>query len=162
MVDLSNSDFKEFCECLNRHNVEYVVVGGYAVAFYGAPRYTGDFDTFVRPARENLQKALNAIAEFGFGDATREVTPEQWLERRSILIMGAPPNRIDVLVDIDGVSFDEAREGAIQATYGGAPVQYIGYQALLRNKAAAGRTKDAFDVEALTSGRTADADSDQE
>jgi hypothetical protein len=146
-------DFEAFCACLNRHHVEYLIVGSEAVAVHGAPRYSQDFDAFVRATRENAKRLVAALEDFGFGDPARQLDVDGWLARGQALELGRPPNQIHVLTTISGVTFDEALEDHVSATYGTVPVRYIGIKALLRNKLAAARPKDLADVAALQAGR---------
>ena len=85
-------DFSEFCSLLNAHRVEFVIVGAYALAFHGAPRYTGDIDFLVRPTEENGKRVLDAIAAFGF--PTTPVTPQDIVIGRKVIQMGVPPVQI--------------------------------------------------------------------
>lgn len=71
-------DFEAFCACLNRRRVEYVIVGSEAVAVHGAPRYSQDFDAFVRATRENASRILAALEEFGFGEPVRQLDEDRW------------------------------------------------------------------------------------
>lgn len=148
-------DFEDFLACLNKHGVQFLIVGSEAVAVYGAPRFSADFDTFVAPVVDNLQRALAAIAEFGFSEAAQAIDVQTWLTQQRTLEMGRPPNLIHVLVSITGVDFEEAQRAATNGTYGRAHVRFIGLDALLKNKRAAGRPKDLADVAALE--RAADA-----
>jgi len=146
-------DFEAFCDCLNRHQVEYVIVGSEAVAVHGAPRYSQDFDTFIRATRENADRLVAALEAFGFEAPARQLDVETWLGRGQALELGRPPNQIHVLTRISGVTFDEALADHVPAAYGTVPVRYIGRDALIRNKLAAARPKDLADVAALHTGR---------
>lgn len=146
-------DFEAFCECLNQHGVEYVIVGSEAVAVHGVPRYSQDFDTFIRATGDNAQRLIRALHAFGFGAPASAIDVAMWLDRGQTLELGRPPNQIHVLTRITGVTFDEALEGHVTASYGTAPVRYIGLDALIRNKLAAGRPKDLADVAALQAHR---------
>lgn len=88
-------DFKELLELFNVHNVEYVIVGGYALAFHGAPRYTGDIDLLIKPDQENAQKVLNALKDFGF--ATLDLASNDFSSPEKIVQFGIPPVRIDII-----------------------------------------------------------------
>ena len=142
-------DFEAFCACLNRHEVDYVIIGSEAVAVHGAPRYSQDFDTLIRGTSENAERLLVALEEFGFGAPAKAIDVEAWLGKAQTLELGRPPNQIHVLTSITGVTFDEALADHVAATYGATPVRYIGLEALLRNKRAAARPKDLADVAAL-------------
>ena len=142
-----SKDFKEFLACLNGMNVEYVLVGGYAVAFHGAPRYTGDIDIFVRPTRENGTRVIEAMKEFGY--LPPEVIESDFEKTTTVIQMGVPPFRIDVITGIDGVTWEEALLDRVSAKYGDVNVHYIGFDALVRNKSASGRPKDIMDLDNL-------------
>lgn len=140
-------DFSEFCSLLNAHRVEFVIVGAYALAFHGAPRYTGDIDFLVRPTEDTGQRLLDAIAAFGF--PTAPVTPHDIVIGRKVIQMGVPPVQIHVMSAIDGVTWDEVWAGREQGRLGDLDVQFIGQAEFLKNKKAAGREKDLADIDAL-------------
>ena len=141
------TDLREFIELLNSHKVEYVVVGGHAVAYHGHPRFTGDIDFFVRATSDNAEKLLAALEAFGFGNVGLDVHALTAPER--IIQLGVPPNRIDVLTSISGVSFDRAWTTRAPAELDGIPVAFLGRAALIENKRASGRAKDLADVAEL-------------
>src|SRR5947209_5120332 len=103
--DMLTSDFREFAELLNSNEVEYLVVGGYALAAYGHPRYTGDLDFWIGSEAANADRVLAALAQFGFGDLG--VTKEDLTTPNRVIQLGYPPGRIDLLTSIDGVQFAE-------------------------------------------------------
>ena len=140
-------DFKEFLELLNDHKVKYLIVGGYALAFHGAPRLTGDIDILIKPDDENAIGILNALNEFGFGSVG--LKKEDFLFPDKVTQLGNPPVRIDIITSISGVSWDEAYKGRIEGMYGNVTVNYIGLNHLIQNKRATGRKKDMADLEAL-------------
>jgi hypothetical protein len=141
------ADLREFIVLLNSHNVEYVVVGGHAVAFHGHPRFTGDIDFLIRATPENVSRVLAVLDAFGFGNL--RIVEQDLLERGRILQLGQPPNRIDVLTSISGVDFDSAWEQRVQTLMDDQPVALLGWNELIRNKRAAGRQKDLADLEKL-------------
>jgi len=141
------SDFKELLECLNAHGVDYVVVGGYALAFHGAPRATGDIDLFVKPDLDNAARVLAALADFGF--TSLDLQPDELVAPDQIIQLGVPPVRADILTSLSGVSWDEAWASREEGAIGGVPVQFIGRQSFIANKRATGRLKDLADIEAL-------------
>ncbi|MFB3890649.1 MAG: hypothetical protein ACE15C_01355 [Phycisphaerae bacterium] len=145
-MDISE-DFRELCELLNSQGAEYVIVGGYAVGFHGAPRFTADIDFFVRPTEQNYTRIVAALEAFGFGSVG--LTLDEFLLPGRIIQIGVEPNRVDLITSITGVSWEEADRGKVAGQYGGVPVFYIGRQELLKNKAASARKKDLADVEAL-------------
>ncbi len=140
-------DLREFVELLNSHDVRYMIVGGYAVAFHGHPRMTGDIDFFLEPSEQNAAKILRLLTEFGFGGlgltATDFLTPE------FVIQLGYPPNRIDLLSSISGSSFEEAWADRVVAEVDGVTAIFAGRATLLANKAATGRPKDLADIAAL-------------
>ena len=140
-------DFKELFELFNDHNVEYLVVGGYAVAFHGAPRYTGDIDLYVRPTEENARKITASLNEFGFGDVG--LNESDFCVADQVIQLGYAPIRIDLITSIDGVSWDQANATAVGGSYDDIPIQFIGIDELIANKRATGRQKDLADLEAL-------------
>lgn len=140
-------DWREFIELLNSTGVEYVVVGGHAVGYHGYPRYTGDMDFFVRPDHENAARIVSALVQFGFEGAAE--LKSTFIEPDKVVQLGRPPNRIDLLTGISGVSFDEAVESSVTISMDDVPVPVIGRAALLRNKRASGRTKDRADAEEI-------------
>lgn len=137
-------DVRDFIASLTSHRVEYVIVGGHAVAFHGHPRFTGDIDFFVRPSEENLHRVEDAIAAFGF-----EEVRETGVKPGRVLQLGRVPNRIDVLTEVTGLAFDEAWSSRVPALLDGLPVAFVSREALVQNKRAAGRPKDLADLEVL-------------
>ena len=141
------ADLREFIVLLNSHKVEYILVGGHAVAYHGHPRFTGDIDFLIRTTPSNVQRVLDVLAAFGFGSLG--ISERDLLKPRHIVQLGHPPNRIDILTSISGVDFDTAWETRVQTTMDDQPVPLIGWEELLRNKRAAGRKKDLADLEKL-------------
>jgi hypothetical protein len=143
-------DFKELLELLNEQRVKYVIVGGYAVAFNGAPRYTGDIDILVKPDKANAARILKALKAFGF--ASLKLT-ESDLNKPDITIQfGIAPIRIDIITSISGVTWEKAFKGRKKGKYGNVPVSYLGRKELIENKKATGRPKDLADIDALDQG----------
>ena len=140
-------DFRELLALFNAHHVEYLIVGGYALAFHGAPRFTGDLDIFVKPDAANAQRILTALEAFGF--ASVGLTLSDFERPDQVVQLGVPPVRIDLITSITGVSWDEAWAGKIAGRYGDIPVSYIGRAQFIANKRATGRTKDVADLEVL-------------
>jgi hypothetical protein len=140
-------DFDEFCALLTARAVEFVVVGAHALAFHGAPRFTGDLDILVRPTAENGARVLSAITEFGF--PTPSLTPAEIVEGTKLIEMGVAPVQIHVMSQIDGVTWDEVWATRDVGDFGSGTVAFIGREAFLQNKRAAGRPKDLADVDAL-------------
>ncbi len=140
-------DFKEFLRLLNCHNADYLVIGGFAVGFHGYPRSTSDIDIWISKTPENVIRVVAAIREFGFD--TPNLTPELFLQQRKIVRMGHPPVRIEVMNEIDGVTFDECRADRVKTEFDGIPVNIIGLTDLRRNKTASARPKDLDDLQQL-------------
>jgi len=140
-------DLREFIELLNSHRVEYLVVGGHAVAFHGYPRYTGDIDFLVRPSEENASRLVAVIERFGLAEADN--LKPTLMQREKIVQIGRPPNRIDILTSASGIDFEEAWERASSGSLDGLPVRFPDLGSLLKNKRASGRAKDLADVEEL-------------
>lgn len=140
-------DFKELLELFNRHNVEYIIVGSYALAFHGAPRFTGDIDIFVHSSSENAQRILAALTDFGFGSLN--LTDSDFQKPGSIVQLGYPPVRIDLMTSITGVTWEEADQGKEAGRYGNTAVFFLGKKQYIANKQACGRKKDLADLEAL-------------
>jgi len=141
------TDFKELLELFNAHGVDYLIVGGYALAFHGAPRYTGDIDLLVEPVPENARRVIAALTEFGFGSVG--LTAADLEQPEQVIQLGMPPVRVDIITSVTGVSWAKAWEGKEPGRYGGLPVYYLGRDQLLTNKRATGRAKDLADIEAL-------------
>jgi hypothetical protein len=110
-----NKDLREFIELLNLNEVEYLVVGAFAVAFHGFPRYTGDLDLLVRPTGENADRVLRTLSQFGFGNAGIKAADFQ--SPGMVIQLGVQPNRIDLLTAISGVGFDEAWKPASKPSW---------------------------------------------
>jgi hypothetical protein len=143
-------DFDEFIGSLTAHGVEFVVVGAYALAFHGAPRFTGDLDILVRPALENAARVLEALEAFGF--PVTELSPEAITDRRRMLQLGVPPVQIHLMSAISGVEWDEVWSDRVEGVLGRNTVHFLGRETFLRNKRAAGRPKDLADIDALEPG----------
>ncbi|MCK5328095.1 MAG: hypothetical protein KAR36_05780 [Candidatus Latescibacteria bacterium] len=140
-------DFRDLLALFNAHQVEYMIVGGYALAFHGAPRYTGDIDIFVGATSENARRILTALDEFGFGSLG--LTVEDFESPDNVVQLGVPPVRIDLITSITGVSWEDALSDCVDGKYGELPVKYIGLDRFISNKRATGRKKDLSDLEAL-------------
>lgn len=141
-------DFDEFIGSLIAHEVEFLIVGAYALAFHGAPRYTGDIDILIRPTLDNARRALAAISAFGFPIST--LMPGDLIDSRRMLEMGVEPVQIHIMSSITGVGWDDAWAGRAVGLCGRHEVSFIGRDAFVRNKRAAGRPKDLADIDALT------------
>jgi len=146
-MDRVPTDFKELLECFNAHGVEYLVVGGYALAFHGAPRATGDIDLLVKPDLTNAGRVLAALGDFGF--ASLNLEPHELAVPDQVVQLGVPPVRVDIITSLSGVAWQEAWDSKQEGTIAGVPVLFIGRDAYIANKRAAGRLKDLADIEAL-------------
>jgi hypothetical protein len=140
-------DFKEFFQSFNRHEVEYLLVGGYAVGYHGYPRATIDIDVWVASSPENARRVVAALEDFGFGGEV--LSEELFLEGDQVVRMGLPPMRIEILTSISGVDFQDAYDQRIEDVLDGVPVKLISLQHLKANKIAAARAKDLADLEEL-------------
>jgi hypothetical protein len=143
-------DLREFVASLNSNEVEYVIVGAFALAFHGFPRYTGDLDILIRRSPENAERLIKALAAFGFGSAG--LAAADFLERDRVIQLGVVPNRIDLLTTITGVEFEQVWGDRVPSELDGLPVSFIDKASLIQNKKATGRTQDKADLEALGAG----------
>ena len=143
----ASADFKELLALFNAHKVEYVVVGGFALAVHGAPRFTGDLDLLVHPTPENAHRVVAALGAFGFGSIG--LTVADFEKPDQVVQLGVPPVRVDLITSISGVTWEAVETGAVAGDFGGQPVRYIGRDALVANKRATGRPRDLADLEAL-------------
>ncbi len=141
-------DFQDFLRLLNANAIRYLVIGGYAVAYHGYVRYTGDLDIFVELSTENAEKLVRAVRAFGF--ALPRVKRALFLRRGKIIRLGHEPMRLEIVNEIDGVSFDECFRRRRVAKLGDLRVNFIALPELLKNKRAARRPQDLADVEVLT------------
>lgn len=142
-----SKDFKEFAELLNSNGVEYLIVGGYALAAYGHPRYTGDLDFWVGTDPGNAKRLLQALSQFGFGSLGISLadltTPE------NVIQLGFPPRRIDLLTSIDGVEFVDSFQRKMDVVMDGLTLHFISLGDFKVNKRATGRLQDRADLESL-------------
>jgi predicted nucleotidyltransferase len=140
-------DFKELLQLLNSKRIDYLVVGGYAVALYGYPRATGDLDIWVAISKNNAQKTVEALKKFGFN--IPELKEDIFLEKGKNIRMGNPPLRIEILTSIDGVEFEECFKKRNIVKIDNVDVNFISLEDLIRNKKVSGRHKDLDDLENL-------------
>lgn len=150
-----STDTRVFIGLLHRHGVRYVIVGGEAVIFHGYARYTGDVDFLYERTDANARALYAALLEFWEGDVPGIASPSELLEDAIVVQFGRPPNRIDLLSSIDGVSFEEAWNTRVDAEMDSGkgetpvPVFILGLSSLLKNKAATARAKDFDDLRYL-------------
>ncbi|HTD99419.1 MAG TPA: nucleotidyltransferase [Mucilaginibacter sp.] len=142
-----DQDFEDFVVLLNKHSVDYMIVGGYALAFHGKPRHTGDLDIWIDVSEENALKMLNVINDFGMASLGMEKF--DFLKKGIITQIGYPPLRIDILNEIDGVNFKDAYPNKLIIDVDGLLVNYIGLDDLIKNKQASGRHQDISDINEL-------------
>jgi predicted nucleotidyltransferase len=140
-------DFEELLRLLEEHAIEYMIVGGYAVAYHGFPRFTKDIDLFFSLTKENAIRLREALVAFGFRE--EDLPVEAFTTTGNVLTFGTVPTRVDLMNEIDGVTYDEARPNAVRGKYGNVEVTFIGLADLVKNKKATPRTKDKGDVEEL-------------
>ena len=143
-------DSREFIACLRSNKVEFLIVGALAVSWHGFPRYSGDIDLFVRADQENALRLMAALEQFGFGSLG--IAVDDLSAENRVIQLGVEPNRIDLMTSISGITFEEAWRSRVPAELDGIEVDFIGRDALIRNKRAAGRSKDLIDVDELTRG----------
>jgi hypothetical protein len=142
-----NQDFKEFLQSLNANDVHYLIVGGYAVALHGYPRYTKDIDIWVESSPDNARKIVQALDDFGF--ASLGLKESDFLEPDMIIQLGYPPNRIDLIISLAGVNFETCYTSRVVVEIEGVSVNFIDLENLKRNKKTVGRTQDLADIENL-------------
>ena len=142
-----DQEFAQFVELLELHGVKFAIIGGYAVISHGYPRYTGDIDFFVEKSQENARKLVKVIYEF-YGHQPH-ITEECFLDSDRMSQFGDPPYRIDILVDVPGLVFEEVYPNCISGKIAGKEAPIINLKDLIKSKQAAGRRKDLGDLEAL-------------
>ena len=141
------SDFKEFLKLLNASKVEYLLIGGYAVGYYGYPRATADLDIWVAANTANADRVVAALKQFGFDSA--DLSPGLFLKEWQIVRMGLPPVRIELATTISGVDFKDCFAHRVVAELDGVQTNLIGLNHLKMNKKASGRHQDIADLEHL-------------
>ncbi len=142
-----SKDLQEFIRLLNSERIEYLIVGAWAVAFHGRPRYTGDLDIFLRRDAANADRMVRVIQAFGFG--ATGIAREDFLRENYVIQLGIEPNRIDLLTGISGVEFEIAWQRGVRGRIADVEVQFIDRDMLLQNKRAADRDKDLGDIRLL-------------
>lgn len=140
-------DFKEFIELLNKNNVRYIIIGGYAVVYHGYVRSTNDIDIWIDIRKDNIKKVIKALDAFGFSSLNiteADFSPNQ------IIQLGCPPNRIDLITTPAGIDFETCYESGEQVIIDNITIKFIDLENLIKAKKASGRTRDLADVEELT------------
>ena len=140
-------DLREFVELLNAHDVHFVIVGAFALAYHGHARYTSDIDLFIETSNENAERILRAVRDFGFDDIG--LTQEDLTHKDQVVQLGVAPNRIDLLTVLNGVSFQDAWASREIGEIGDLKVPFISRALLKQNKLATGRSQDLVDAEHL-------------
>jgi len=141
-----NPHYKELLQLLNEFDVEYLIVGGFAVMKYGEPRYTKDLDVWVDNSPENSAHVVAALRKFGAPIEHDQITAETFSNKRIVYQIGVAPIRIDILTELTGVAFSQAWKSRVSSTFFGIPVNFISLDDLIANKQALGRTSDANDL----------------
>ncbi len=142
-----DQDFKEFVEYCIQREVQFLIIGSYALAAHGHPRFTKDLDVWIRIDPQNSQHLLEALSDFDFGSL--DLKTEDFLKSDSVVQLGYPPKRIDILTSIDGVSFDDCYPHRVITEIDGILIPFIDAENLKKNKRSTGRTQDLADAEAL-------------
>ena len=142
-----SQDFKEFVQLLIETKAEYWIVGGYAGGLHGHPRYTGDLAIWLSPSEENALKILSCVNQFGF--SSYGLTVSDFTKEGNVVQLGYPPLRIDLLTNIDGVTFDECYKNKKEVEIDELIVNFISCKDLIKNKKATGRLRDLDDLENL-------------
>jgi len=143
-----NSDFSDLLRIFNDHNVRYMVIGGYAVVQYAEPRFTKDLDVLISTDTTNAEAVFNALHEFGA--PLSGLTPKDFAEEGFFFQMGVPPVRVDVLMGIPGIQFEECWNRRTETDFDGLKVIFISKQDLIVSKRAAGRPQDLIDADLLS------------
>ncbi|MBT4266618.1 MAG: hypothetical protein HOD85_20660 [Deltaproteobacteria bacterium] len=152
-----SKDFEDFIRFLNQHEVKYLIVGGYSVAFHGYPRYTRDIDLLIAVDPENAAKMVRVIENFGF--ASLQLQDSDFLEQEMIIQIGMEPNRVDIICGVEGFPFEKYYEKRQEFLNGDLVLNFVDKEGLVILKKLAGRTKDMADLEELGLLRTNDNDS---
>ena len=142
-----NPDFREFIQLLNENNVQYLIVGGYAVAYHGHPRYTKDIDLWIWTDPENAKMVVKTLADFGFGSLG--LKEDDFLETDTIVQLGYAPNRIDLIMGLPGVEFGECYGKRAETEIDGVKLPFMDLENLKKSKKASGRPQDLADIESL-------------
>ncbi len=142
-----NQDFKEFIELLNKNSVKYLVVGGYALAFHGYPRYTKDIDFWVWVNRANAKNIIKTLEDFGF--SSLDLNEDDFLSPGYVVQLGQPPARIDLLTSVTGLEFEACYESREHIEVQGSVIELIDLDSFKKNKKAVGRHQDLADLENL-------------
>lgn len=140
-------DFREFVQSLNDNDVRFLIVGGYAVAFHGHPRYTKDLDIWIWVDEQNAENVVKALDQFGF--SSLQLKPADFLDANMVVQLGYPPNRIDLIMGLAGVEFDSCYHARVEEKVEDVILPFIDIENLKKNKQASGRHQDLADLENL-------------
>jgi hypothetical protein len=143
----ASPDFVDLLKNFNAHGVRYVVVGAYALAHHGHPRYTGDLDVLVATGEANADRVVRALAHFGFSGP--DIARSDFVEPGFVVRLGRPPGQIDLLTKLEGVEWENIEANRSDGSIGEVPVPFIGRAQLIQAKRSSGRTQDQADIEAL-------------
>ena len=146
-MELTNI-FEDFIKRLNAAQAQYIIAGGFAVAIYGYPRYTGDIDIWINPNPENAKKVLRAIKEIGFSED--DVNMEDLTTPDVLIQLGYPPNRIDISTGLEGVQFAGCWSRKALMPFGDQMANFISLEDLKTNKKATARQQDLLDLQNLS------------
>jgi hypothetical protein len=141
-------EFKEFIALLNAEKVDYLLIGGWALALHGHPRYTGDMDIWIRPTLENAEAMIRVLRQFGF--SSKKFDPEAFIKEENIFRFGFPPMQVDIINTIPGVDFASCYENRLVVEAESVPINVIGLDDFKKNKIASGRPKDITDADSVT------------
>jgi predicted nucleotidyltransferase len=142
-----NKDLREFIGLLNEKSVKYLIIGGYAVAFHGYPRYTKDIDIWVWLNEDNAKKVIETIRDFGM--TSMHIVVEDLLNKETVIQLGLPPNRIDILTDLETLDFESCYAQREITNLDGLNIAFIDFDSLIKAKLAAGRPQDKVDAKKL-------------
>lgn len=143
-----SQDYEDLFKTLNAFRIKYLVVDAYAVMYYAEPRFTKDIDVWIIPQLNDSNKVFEALKRFGA--PLKNLSPQDFLDRKMILQIGVPPVRIDILLSIPGVSYSRAWKNRRRVKFGSTPISILGRKELIDAKKKTGRLQDLIDVEKLT------------
>ena len=142
-----NEDFLDLLRALSDADVRFLIVGAYALAHHGRPRATGDLDVWVQPDAANARRMMTALQVFGA--PLTDIVEQDFARPGAVFQIGVPPRRVDILTDLTGITFEEAWPQRERGSFGALQVDFLGREALIRNKRATGRKQDLADIEDL-------------
>ncbi|PJA96433.1 MAG: hypothetical protein CO129_06600 [Ignavibacteriales bacterium CG_4_9_14_3_um_filter_34_10] len=146
-----HQDFKELLELLDKNQVEYLIVGAFALGFYGNPRTTGDIDIWINISKENARQMVKTFEEFGI--SSLGYSEKDFMDKDVVVQIGVVPVRIDILTGISGVEFNEAYKNREEKTINEVTLKYLSREDFIKNKLASGRKKDLADIETILTTR---------